>query len=328
MSLITGDVFGYLVAKASRAPSVHNIQPARWRCDGDSVTLFRALDRTLPVADASGHDVDVSLGAAFEGMSLALSEMGYGLGSQVQSSAEAKGCGAVCHAEVSDGADEDPLAPYVAHRRSYRGKFDTASGRDIASLRQLQQNDAIVLTDRAVIRQLAASYDIAAWKFESRADYHRELWSWLRLSSDDARWHRDGLNADCLSLSPMERSAAARLFGPRAFRILSTIGVGRMLISEAAKIRTASAIIVFAPLSSTSAFDAGRRFYRLWLEITSIGLHAVPMSACADDPETNSAIAAMISLSPSRRIVNLLRAGRAKAEPALSPRLPVDELIV
>jgi hypothetical protein len=321
-------VFRSLVAKASRAPSVHNIQPARWRCDGQSLTLFRALDRALPVADPSGHDVDVSLGAAFEGMSLALSEIGVELGHPFPSDAKADGCSAVCQALLSDALEDDPLAIYIEHRRSYRGKFDNASGRDIRALRQLQQEDAIVVTDRSIIDELASSYDRAAWKFESRADYHHELWSWLRLSGHDPRWHRDGLNADCLSLSRVERIAAATLFRPRAFGVLSNVGIGQLLISEAPKIRTAAAVIVFSPHRSMSAFDVGRRFYRLWLEITSIGLHAVPMSASADDPDTNSAIAAMLSLDPSRRIMNLLRAGRARVEPALSPRLPVDELIV
>lgn len=328
MSHLESDVFRTLVAKASRAPSVHNVQPARWRCDGDSITLFRAADRVLPVADPTGHDIDVSLGAAFEGMSLALSEIGYHLGDPSASQLEARGCNAVCSAGFSDGSPDDPLALYVEHRRSYRGKFDAASGRDITSLRRLQKDDAIVLTDPIVITELAASYDRAAWKFESRGDYHGELWSWLRLSPDDPRWHRDGLNADCLSLSVMETSAAATLFRPRVFGVLSRIGLGRVLISEAAKIRTSAAIIVLAPERSISNFDFGRRFYRLWLEITAIGLHAVPMSASADDPETNSAIARMISLAPSRRIANLLRVGRAKAEPAASPRLPLDELIV
>ena len=44
-----------VVAEASRAPSVHNVQPARWRFVDDSVVLFRAIDRALPVADPTGH---------------------------------------------------------------------------------------------------------------------------------------------------------------------------------------------------------------------------------------------------------------------------------
>ena len=57
-----------LVDEGRRAPSVHNIQPARWAALEPGVLALRADPaRTLPIADPSGHDVRVSLGAAWEG---------------------------------------------------------------------------------------------------------------------------------------------------------------------------------------------------------------------------------------------------------------------
>src|SRR5206468_446479 len=67
-----------LVDEARRAPSVHNIQPARWAALERGVLALRADPaRTLPIADPSGHDVRISLGAACEGMSIALSRRGF-----------------------------------------------------------------------------------------------------------------------------------------------------------------------------------------------------------------------------------------------------------
>ena len=40
-----------LVAESSLAPSVHNVQPARWRIGEDEVTLLEDTRRRLPVAD-------------------------------------------------------------------------------------------------------------------------------------------------------------------------------------------------------------------------------------------------------------------------------------
>src|SRR5262249_60944221 len=66
-----------VLAEASRAPSAHNTQPARWRFEPDgTVHLFEDLTRRLPVADPTGHDGAVGLGAAFEGLHLALSRRG------------------------------------------------------------------------------------------------------------------------------------------------------------------------------------------------------------------------------------------------------------
>ena len=65
-----------IVAEASRAPSVHNVQPARWRFMPGAVLLLEDVRRRLPDADPSGHDTLVSLGAAWEGMRIALSLRG------------------------------------------------------------------------------------------------------------------------------------------------------------------------------------------------------------------------------------------------------------
>ena len=88
--------------EAARAVSVHNVQPARWRFEpeGDLV-LLRAVDRALPVADPTGHDVMLSLGAAFEGMAIALSRIGCTLGAPVpEVTTTAPGCEPVVRAPI------------------------------------------------------------------------------------------------------------------------------------------------------------------------------------------------------------------------------------
>ena len=318
-----------LVAEAARAPSVHNVQPARWRFEpnGD-VVLLRRLDRTLPVADPTGHDVDVSLGAAFEGMAIALSRRGSRLGApRAEHGAAADGCAPVVRAPITDGGVPDPLAPHVEARRSHRGRFTAPAQSERAALAALVSDDLRVVDAPDAIAAVAALHDEATWRFESRAEYHAELWSWLRLSPRDPRYRRDGLNAECLALSTLEREAARVLLRPQAFALLSRVGVARHLISESPQVRSAAAIVLFAPLRSASAFDVGRRFYRLWLELTAAGLHAAPMSASADDPATRADIESLGKVPADRRLANLLRVGRAPASGvARSPRLPVDEL--
>ena len=313
---------------ASRAPSVHNIQPARWRFRDDRVTLFRAIDRKLPAADPSGHDVNASLGAAFEGMCLALSEWNSGLQDlESMPDENAAGCESVVRATIRPGYAEDRLARHVRERRSFRGKFSAIRPGDFELIRRIGADDASVVEDRGSIRGIATGHEAATWKFESNAEYHEELWSWLRLSRDDSSWNRDGLNADCLALSDLERGAAQILLAPAMFKRLSRLGLAKKLISEAPQVNSASALVVFAPLRNLSAFDTGRRLYRLWLELTALGFCAVPMSASADDAETNAWIADLVSLQGERRIANVLRVGRAEAV-AVSPRLPLGELMV
>ncbi len=318
-----------LVREAARAPSVHNVQPARWRFEpGGDVVLFRALDRTLPVADPTGRDIQTSLGAAFEGMSIALSRLGLGLGSPiVERAAQAEGCAPVVRARIASHGTLDPLAVQVARRRSYRGRFSRRGARELAAARLLLADDVAVIDDALDIRLASKSHDAATWRFESRRDYHAELWSWLRLSRHHPRYRRDGLTADCLSLSPTERIAAMVLLRPIVFSILAHVRIARLLISEAVAVQSAIALVLFIPRATDSPFDTGRRFYRLWLELTATGLHAAPMSASVDDPATRAWYEARIPRD--RQVASVLRVGHAPFERvAESPRLPVGELLV
>src|SRR5690606_31692324 len=68
-----------LIDEANRAPSIHNVQPALWRFGYGEVELYGNNSRWLAVSDPTGHDDRVSLGAALEGMAIALSRLGIGL---------------------------------------------------------------------------------------------------------------------------------------------------------------------------------------------------------------------------------------------------------
>ena len=331
MTLISAAQQVDVVREAARSPSVHNIQPARWRFDDDdSVVLFRALDRTLPVADPTGHDVQASLGAAFEGLALALSTRGFTLGTpERESRASAQGCEAVVRASIAaNDSAPDTLAKWLLRRRSYRGKFLPSTIEDIRSMAVLLADDARII-ESAELPALAARHDAATWGFESQPAYHAELWKWLRLSRTHPRYERDGLNAECLALSPVEAWLANRLLVPSRFSLLSRLGVARHLVSEAPQVRSAVAALVFCPLRATTPFDVGRRMHRLWLEVTAAGLHLTPMSALADDPVSRAALEHQCGVGGDRRVANVFRVGRAlEGAVAVSPRLPVSELLV
>jgi len=318
-----------LAAEAARAPSVHNVQPARWRfLSAGEVLLFRDLARSLPAADPSGHDVLLSMGAAFEGMALALSRRGIGLAERERGSEAAEpGLELVARAALVDDAAADPLAQWVPHRRAFRGIFAPTGAAEIASLTGIA--DVRVIADRAAIRELAARYDRASLGFLRRPAYLRELFDWCRFSRRHPSWDRDGLNADCLALSAVERTAASWLLRPPVFAVLRRLGFGRLVISEAAQIRSAGAVVLFVALRTQPAFAVGRRFYRLWLEITALGLVLVPMSALADDPAEAARLAAAHGVPPTHRVVNVFRVGKVGPRgAATSPRLPVGELLV
>ncbi len=66
------DTVESVVAAASRAPSLHNTQPWKWRLERDRLELHADRERQLQVADPDGHSLRISCGAA-----LALAELAF-----------------------------------------------------------------------------------------------------------------------------------------------------------------------------------------------------------------------------------------------------------
>jgi hypothetical protein len=127
----------------------------------------------------------------------------------------------------------------------------------------------------------------------------------------------------------VERAAASVLLRPRVFGLLKRIGAARAVISEAAQIRGASAILLFTPPREMGDFAVGRLFYRLWLEVAALGAAMVPMSALADLPATRDRLSREHGVPESRRLANVLRVGAVPpGGAARSPRLQVDELLI
>jgi nitroreductase len=62
---------------ASRAPSVHNTQPWRWRVDAASVHLYADADRQLPNIDPDSRDLILSCGTALHHCVAAFAAVGW-----------------------------------------------------------------------------------------------------------------------------------------------------------------------------------------------------------------------------------------------------------
>lgn len=64
------------MAAATRAPSIHNTQPWRFRASDDRLDVFLDRDRALPVLDPTGRQQIISCGTAVEFAVLALAAQG------------------------------------------------------------------------------------------------------------------------------------------------------------------------------------------------------------------------------------------------------------
>lgn len=331
MNLLTPELLRVLVAEAQLAPSIHNIQPTRWRALPDGrLALIDDISVRASCADPTGHDVRLSHGAALEGMSLALNRRGITLADvKITEDQLSPQYVSLCTMTITTSAASDSLLPSVPQRMSWRGPF-ASSPDDDASLDQLvaARDDIICIRDRDVISSIADWAHQADLSFLRRADFRRELLEWMRLSTGHPLYLQDGLNREALAMNAFEAIGAGVVLG-QLFASLDRIGLLSPLVSDRAKTASAAGLVLFCRPRAEDPLISGRHFYRAWLEIDRAGLVACPISALADHPSFNEKLVKLGQVGDGMRLVSVFRAGR----PAKSPsprhfRLSVDQVIV
>jgi hypothetical protein len=320
-----------LAAEAALAPSVHNVQPARWRFAKDGLLLFEDRSRRLAAGDPEGRDAAFSLGAAAEGMAIALSRHGLlleDLGAEALPPAEGQ-LVPVRRFAIATGGTPDPLADTVDRRQSYRGRFLPPGDGDRAVARALAREGVEVIAEPERIILLARLCDDAGLAFLRDGAFRAELLSWMRLSRRNPRWSLDGLNAEAMAMSLLEAMGAKAVLGGRLFQLLDGLGLGRTLTSEASTIATAAAVVIVHHPVGADEFDCGRSFYRLWLHIAASGFSAAVMASLADHPQVSATLAEELNLPDERRMRTALRIGRASPGSGYRrARLPAEAALV
>ena len=325
MIAVDDELLRTLVAEARLAPSVHNIQPTRWRIADGRVVVLADPTRTLPVADPSGHDVMISHGAAIEGLSLALGARGLRL---AETSAP-EAVDEVARLTIVANGSSDALAASVAARMSWRGKFRAAEPDIDARLDRIAVacGDLTIVRERSAIEHAAKLGDEAGLHFLRDPAHRAELLRWMRLSPSHPDFLRDGLGAPQMALGRLEAVGAGLALGP-LFGALDRVGLAAPLVAESAKTRSASALVLFCRPLGENPLVSGRCFYRAWLAIAREGFQACVMSVLADSPSANDALRARHGVGGEQRLVSVMRIG-IPASPAMAPRarLPVAELV-
>ncbi len=321
-----------LLAEVRLAPSVHNIQPTRWRLLGnDALLLLEDVTRRLPAADPSGHDVRLSHGAAIEGLSLALGRRGLKL-AEVEpliDAAASDGVLPVARITIAAGREPDGLADFVSARTSWRGGFRPLDQAGEAALYMFSAmvGDVQLVRGAEAIDAIARLADEAGFHFLCDDAHRAELLHWMRLSRSDPSYERDGLSAEAMAMPGVVAFGTRFVLGP-LFPLLRRLGLAATLASERGKFAN-SAVALFHRPEGEDPLTTGRAFYRAWLMLTAQRLAACPVSVLADWPASNRQLVDRHSVPPGRRLVNVFRLGLpAGSPPGGKARLPVAELIV
>lgn len=321
--MISKDILEECVRRAGLAPTVHNTQPARWRQDGDVLSLFCETDVGLTIGDPTGRDAALSCGAVLEGMVLALSA--HKIAADVMltdnNCRPGQGLVAVAHLTFSDG-DEDGLHAQLERRFTWRGPFAP----DTAQLFGWTRADARLILDDPSRKWLAERSDHASFKIMQDGDYRIELVNWMRLKPRHPRAGLDGMDRAAMRMSGIE-ALAAPLVLRRFWGVLNSIGLTRSLTSEVESTLTSPVITLFDRGISENRVASGLAYLRMCLEAASLGLAGWPMAAVADDVGTNRQVCERFGIPTDRRLIQAVRFGVPTGDAPPRARRPLREVL-
>ena len=301
------------------APNPHNRQP--WVVDlsvADQVTVWRDKEKNLPETDPFDRQLTIGMGCFLEQMAIAASQTGHKVSFQLFPQGED---GPVAIATFADGGRPDPLAPHMMQRRSCKEPFESRVPEAKPELAKL----ADVIVDDAPVKELR---DLTwnAWMVEATT-YRtmKESTDLFRLGKVEVEANPDGIDFS----GPFFESIILAGLMTRE----GSLDPNSMEFAEGAKIynemlyATPAYAVIKTPSNDREAqIEAGRRWLRLNLTTTSLGLALHPVSqALQEYPEMASHYAHVHKLlaNSGETIQMLGRLGYGPTVPQ-SPRWPLE----
>lgn len=263
------------------APNPHNRQPWQIDLEGkDTVILYRDKDRDLPETDPHARQLTIGLGCFLEQMRIAAAARGDAVDTRLFPSGED---GPVAVARFSTGAKTDPLFQHVLDRRSTKEPFEArpVPQKSAAALSQL----ADIITDPAKVEALRKLTWEALQVEVTTPRTMKESVDLMRFGKSQINANPDGIDLggpflESLMLAGILTRESQLDPGSSGFK------EGLKMFETMLQATPAYAVITTEGNSRAHQIEAGRRWLRLNLMTTALGLSLHPVSqALQEFPE-------------------------------------------
>ncbi len=304
------------------APNPHNRQP--WVVDlsiADGVTILRDKSRNLPATDPFDRQLTIGMGCFLEQLAIAASATGHGVDFDLFPEGED---GPVAVARFTENAAPDPLFAHVMSRRSCKEPF---SPQPVASSPELEAL-AVIHTDAT---QVSALNDLTKQAFQVETFTPHTL----EESVDLMRIGKSAINAspDGIDLGGafFETLNLAGMMSKEALMDVEGVNFKQYLEGYLAMLDATPAYAVIRTSTNTRGdqIEAGRRWLRLNLTTTGLGLALHPVSQCLQEyPEmaAHYKTAHEMLAKPGETVQMLGRLGYGPETPK-TPRWPLETRI-
>lgn len=305
------------------APNPHNLQPWKVALEGeDGVALYHDVSLRLPETDPQDRQITIGMGCFLEQMVLAAGAAGYAVDLALYPEGENEGL-PIARARFTEGGAVDSLAREIPNRRSCKEPFQDKPVPNV--LANELEMFADVYNDAATVEALKAlTWD--AWMVEAMTSRTmQESVDLMRFGKAEINASPDGID---LGGPFLESLMLAGMLKREDQNDPSTVGFQQgVAIYKEMLAATPAYVALTSPDNSRAAqIEAGRRWLRLNLKTTQLGLALHPVSQCLQEyPEMAPHYdAAHKLLAGSGRTVQMLgRLGYGPEVPA-TPRWPLE----
>jgi len=321
------DQHAFLLRYAILAPSTHNTQPWRFAVTEDGVRIYADYGRRLPVVDPGNRELLMSIGAAVFNLRVAASHFGFACTVHYNLSRDSER--PLASVSLSPGFSSSPtdpalesLFPCIVKRHTNRNPFllsrIPASVLDAFNGLAVHQQPSLVLSIDGGLNQRVGEL-VAAAERTLFADptARKDLAEWVRPNWTD---RKDGMTGAALGINGFAAAIA-----PWATR---TIDLGRIRAAADRNlcIEAPALIVVQSEDATDHWLESGELLEKLLLTITREGLHCsyfnMPIQVTTFRPELRS----LLGLDAWPQL--LLRVGYCLADAVMTPRRPVEEVMV
>ena len=304
---------------ATRAPSVHNTQPWRWRVGSDSLHLYAERGLNLPSTDPDGRDLILSCGIVLHHCVVALAALGWqSKVHRLPNSDESEHLAAVQVYRRPASEVDITLAAAIPRRRTDRRHYSSWSvpSNYVALMGARAARAGVMLRQVEALPRLQHIVAQAVWRHATDHDYLTELTTWSGRYASLA-----GVPARNVPQSDPTAPIPPRLFaGPALAQPPDTDSVDD----------NAAVLALGTKDDSTLArLRAGEATSLVLLSATALGLASCPITEPLEITETRDAVQIEVfGISGFPQM--LLRVGWApvNADPLpATPRRPLNEIV-
>ncbi len=304
------------------APNPHNLQPWMVRLEGeDTITIVHDQTKRLPETDPFDRQLMIGFGCFIEQMALAAGVAGYAV--DVSLFPEGEGAATVARATFRKGGTADPLAAHIMDRRSTKEPYDDrpVPAPAVSELQAL----ADIHTDTDMVEAIKA-LTWESWMVETSTPHTmQESIDLMRMGKAEINANPDGIDMGGLMVEAGILAGVVTresLADPDSTAFQQGIEIYRPMLHAT----PAYAVLTSAGNTKVDQIEVGRRWLRLNLTTTKLGLALHPCSQCLQEyPEMAVHFAnAHKLLAPEGHTVQMLgRLGYGPSTPR-TPRWPLE----